>query len=168
MASTQQPPCQFTLIHHRGYHHLGTAKCFLPKFKPFQLMWTFICWSHDLQRKTRLYVRLSHWLKLPGGDCHVKWGLYSMCRYAYIYARIHWHTVSASVILLLPTAPSIGEPTHQLSPSKFKHVELSRSALTSAGIPANQKSALRSLRTNTLFYIRMYTDIKASVFILSL
>ena len=47
----------------------------------------------------------------------------------------------------------------QLSPSKFKHVELSRPAQTSAGISANHGSATRSLRTDTLLCIGTYADV---------
>ena len=47
----------------------------------------------------------------------------------------------------------------RLSPSKFKHVELSRPAQTCAGIPANHESAPRSPRADALFCIATYADV---------
>ena len=45
------------------------------------------------------------------------------------------------------------------TPSKFKHVELSRPAQTSAGIPANHERAPRSPRVDALFCIGTYADV---------
>ena len=45
------------------------------------------------------------------------------------------------------------------TPSKFKHVELSRPAQTSAGIPTNHERAPRSPRVDALFCIGTYADV---------
>ena len=85
-------------------------------------------------------------------------GLYSMCTYARVYARIR-RLLAQLFILLSPVAPSAYARLRRLSPSKFKHVELSRPAQTSAGIPANHESAPRSLRADAFFCIGTYADV---------
>ena len=57
------------------------------------------------------------------------------------------------------SAPSAYASIRRLSPSKFKHVELSRPAQTSAGIPTNHGSAPRSPRADTLLCIGTHTDV---------
>ena len=62
-------------------------------------------------------------------------------------------------ILQSPVAPSAYARIRWLSPSKFKHVELSRPAQTCASIPANHESAPRSPRADALFCIGTYADV---------
>ena len=62
-------------------------------------------------------------------------------------------------ILLSPVAPSAYARIRRLSPSKFKHVELSGPAQTSADIPAYHVSAPRSPRADALFCIGKYADV---------
>ena len=89
---------------------------------------------------------------------YLKPGLYSMRAYTRVYARIR--RLSAQLFILLsPVAPSAYARMRRLSPSKFKHVELSRPAQTSAGIPANHESAPRSPRADALFCIGTYADV---------
>ena len=95
----------------------------------------------------------------------LKPGLYSMRAYTHVYACIR--RLSAQLFILLsPVAPSAY--VHicrayaricRLSPSKLKHVELSRPAQTSASIPANHKNAPRSPRADAMFCIGMYEDV---------
>ena len=78
------------------------------------------------------------------------------------YMRVYTHTrrlLAQLFILLSPVAPSAYARIRRLSPSKFKHVELSRPAQTSAGIPANHESAPRSPRADALFCIGTYADV---------
>ena len=85
-------------------------------------------------------------------------GLYSMRTYAGVYTRIR--RLSAQLFILLsPVAPSAYARIRRLSPSKFKHVELSRPAQTSAGISANYESASRSPRAEALFCIGPYAGV---------
>ena len=78
--------------------------------------------------------------------------------HARVYVRIR--RLSAQLFILLsPVAPSAYARIRRLSPSKFKHVELSRPAQTSAGIPANHESAARSPRADALFCIGTYADV---------
>ena len=81
-----------------------------------------------------------------------------MRAYTRVYVRIR--RLSAQLFILLsPVAPSAYARIRRLSPSKFKHVELSRPAQTSAGIPANHESAARSPRADALFCIGTYADV---------
>ena len=73
-----------------------------------------------------------------------------------VYARMEY---KPGIILLSPIAPSAYARIRRLSPSKFKHVELSRPAQTCAGIPANHESAPRSPRADALFCIATYADV---------
>ena len=81
-----------------------------------------------------------------------------MRAYTRVYVRIR--RLSAQLFILLsPVAPSAYARIRRLSPSKFKHVELSRPAQTSAGIPANHESAARSPRADALFCIGTYAGV---------
>ena len=70
--------------------------------------------------------------------------------------RAHTPTVGAAVYT---SVAGCAQRIRRLSPSKFKHVELSRPAQTSAGIPANHESAPRSPRADALFCIGTYVDV---------
>ena len=65
-------------------------------------------------------------------------------------------TVGAAVYI---SVASCAQLIRRLSPSRFKHVELSRPAQTSAGIPANHESVPRSPRADTLFCIGTYANV---------
>ena len=67
-------------------------------------------------------------------------GLYSMRMYARVCAPICAHTPTVCAAVYTPVA-SCAQRIRQLSPSKFKHVELSRPVQARAGISANQGSA---------------------------
>ena len=84
--------------------------------------------------------------------------LYSMHAYACVYVRIR--RLSAQLFILLSlVVPSAYARICRLSQSKFEHVEVSRPAQTSAGIPPNRESPPRSQRADTLFCIGIYADI---------
>ena len=75
-----------------------------------------------------------------------------------LHARIR--RLSAQLFILLsPVAPSAYARIRRLSPLEFKHVELSRPAQTSTGVPANHESTPRSPRADALFCIGTYVDI---------
>ena len=75
-----------------------------------------------------------------------------------LYARIR--RLSAQLFIFLsPVAPSAYARIRRLPLSKFKHVELSWPAQTSAGIPANHENAPRSPRADALFCIGTYADV---------
>ena len=107
----------------------------------------------------RCVINVGPWIfDIWDGIAWIKPGLYSMHVYACVIKRIR--RLSAQLFILLsPVVPSAYARIHRLLPSKFKHVELSRPAQTSAGISANHGSAPRSPRADTLFCIGSYADV---------
>ena len=88
----------------------------------------------------------------------IKPGLYFMRAFARMYARIRAHTPTVGAAVYT-SVTGCAQRIRRLSPSKFKHFELSRPMQTSAGIPANHESAPRSPRAEALFCIGTYADI---------